>query len=278
MMAPVEKTMPAWTLPHQWDTGDGVIRWNVFGRGPALVLLHGTPFSSFIWRDIIPVLARKHTVYIWDMLGFGLSDKHSPDISLARQAQLFMGLLGHWGVPAPSVVAHDVGGVVALRAALVHGASFHDLTLLDVASITGWGVGGFFQTVHTHPAVFEQLPDWATDALIEAKIRSGSHVGLRPDALRFYLEQWCTPQGRPAFYRQYAQGGEEHSAAFQARLGALAMPLHVIWGAEDKWLDLNYAGRLVQALPPHARFSVIEGAGHMVPEDKPGALIELLLG
>ncbi|WP_051299669.1 alpha/beta fold hydrolase [Arthrobacter castelli] len=268
--------MVEWTLPERWDAGDGEVHWGAFGEGPAMVLLHGTPFSSFIWRDIVPVLARDHTVYVWDMLGFGASGKDSLDVSLRRQATIFVDLLQHWGIETPRVVAHDVGGVVALRTTLLHEMTFRSLTLIDAASVTGWGSGGFFQAVHAHPGAFSELPDWASDALVDAKIRSGSHMGLRADARQAYVDQWATPEARLAFYRQYAQGGEEHTGELQDLLGSLTVPLHVIWGAQDRWLDLDYARRLVEALPRQTRFSVIEGAGHMVPEDQPGALLQLL--
>ena len=268
--------MTEWTLPEHWDTGDGVIRWCASGDGPAIVLLHGTPFSSYIWRDIAPVLARDHRVYVWDMLGFGESDKHAQDLSLRRQTSIFVDLLQHWGIESPRVVAHDVGGVVALRATLLHDVPFQSLTLVDAASMSGWSAGSFFQSVHAHPDVFSELPDWASDALIDAKIRSGSYMGLREEAHSTYVGQWATPEGRLAFYRQYAQGGEEHTAQLQDLFMSLTVPLHVIWGAEDRWLGLDYAHRLAKALPAHTRLSVIEGAGHMVPEDQPGALLGLL--
>lgn len=268
--------MAEWNLPCAWDTGDGDVRWGVSGEGPPLVLLHGTPFSSYIWRDVVPVLAQEYTVYVWDMLGFGASDKTAKDLSLARQTTIFTELLREWGAEAPRVIAHDVGGVVALRAALLEGARYRALVLIDAASVSGWGSGGFFQTVRSHPDVFAELPDWATDALLEAKIRSGSHSGLRPEALRAYLDQWRTPEGRGAFYRQYAQGGEEHTDDLQSLLSSLDMPLQVIWGRKDQWLGVDYAQRLMAALPSHADLSVIDGAGHTVPEDEPGALIRLL--
>lgn len=268
--------MSDWSLPEWFDVGDGTVRWNSVGDGPALVLMHGTPFSSYIWRDIAPVLARDHRVYVWDMLGFGRSTRTAPDVSLRQQATIFVDLLEHWGVSVPRVVAHDVGGAVALRATLLHGVAFESLTLIDAATVSGWGAGGFFQTVHQHPEVFEALPDWASAALIDAKIRSGSHVGLRAEALASYTGQWTGAEGTRAFYRQYAQGGEDNTDELQGRLRLLDIPIHVIWGADDAWLGVDYAQRLVTALPDHARFSIIDGAGHMVPEDRPGELLRLL--
>ena len=66
------------------------------------------------------------------------------------------------------------------RTALLAGVQFRQLELLDAVSVSGWGAGGFFQTIKDHAAVFQQLPGWATAALIESKIRTASHLELRP--------------------------------------------------------------------------------------------------
>ena len=46
------------------------IAWGTLGEGPPLVLVHGTPFSSQVWRRIAPWLARRHRVYFYDLLGY----------------------------------------------------------------------------------------------------------------------------------------------------------------------------------------------------------------
>ena len=121
-----------WQVGEEFTTADGVVRWASFGSGEPMVLLHGTPFSSFIWRDIALALAKARRVYVWDMLGFGQSDKNEgQDVSLGAQGRIFAALLEHWGLSQPSVVAHDVGGVVALRAAIIEAVMFHDLTLFE---------------------------------------------------------------------------------------------------------------------------------------------------
>jgi hypothetical protein len=57
---------------HRFDGQE--VAWGRMGDGPALVLIHGTPFSSQVWRRIAPLLARRWTVYYFDLLGYGLSD------------------------------------------------------------------------------------------------------------------------------------------------------------------------------------------------------------
>jgi pimeloyl-ACP methyl ester carboxylesterase len=270
-----EIAMPKWAVAEEFDTGDGVVRWTSFGQGEPVVLLHGTPFSSFIWRDIAPALATARTVFVWDMLGFGQSDKHEgQDVSFAAQARVFSGLLRHWNLNEPSVVAHDIGGAVALRAILAEGARYRDITLMDAVGVDGWGPRGFFQVIQENPDVFAELPDWATEALIASKIRTGSHLGLRAGVLEAYLDSWRGAEGRAAFFRQYAQA--EDTDEIQDRVADLPTPIRIVWGREDRWLSLDYAERL-RARLPDAEFTVIEDAGHAVQEDAPGQLTSYLM-
>ncbi|MYS50826.1 alpha/beta fold hydrolase, partial [Streptomyces sp. SID6013] len=69
--------MSAWPLPESFPSASGTVRWNRLGTpdGRPLVLLHGTPFSSYVWRAVARSLARDHLVFVWDMPGYGLSEK-----------------------------------------------------------------------------------------------------------------------------------------------------------------------------------------------------------
>src|SRR5919198_270556 len=103
-------------VPNTVMTVEGAVRWGSFGRGQPLVLLHGTPLSSSVWREVLPGLTSFRQVFVWDMPGFGKSEQRATqDVSLAAQARVFAQLLLQWSLPAPAVVAHDVGGVVASK-------------------------------------------------------------------------------------------------------------------------------------------------------------------
>jgi pimeloyl-ACP methyl ester carboxylesterase len=102
-----------WTLTKTYPSVAGEVRWQRLGdtdRQP-IVLLHGTPFSSFIWRNIAPALAARTHVYVWDIPGYGSSEKFADqDLSLDMLCHVFVELLDHWNLTAPTVVAHDSGG------------------------------------------------------------------------------------------------------------------------------------------------------------------------
>ena len=61
----------AWRLGERQGTSVGEVAYGVFGEGPPVVLVHGTPTRSYLWRNVAPVLAERNSVYVYDLLGFG---------------------------------------------------------------------------------------------------------------------------------------------------------------------------------------------------------------
>ena len=109
-----------WNLRYHFDVDGRTVAWDCWGRGAPVVLLHGTPWSSFTLRRLIGGLAADHEVYTFDLPGYGQSDQQPGDVSLEVQNGVFAALLDHWGLDRPSVVGHDFGGATALRTLLLN--------------------------------------------------------------------------------------------------------------------------------------------------------------
>jgi pimeloyl-ACP methyl ester carboxylesterase len=264
-----------WTLDEEFHTPGGTVRWTVLGRGDPIVLVHGTPYSSYLWRDIAPALALIRRVYVFDHLGFGSSEQRDDqDLSLAAQAQNFTRLLEHWGLSSPSVVAHDIGGAIALRALLLEGADYRDLTLFDAVSGGEWE-RGLFRLILKNADLFDQFPPYAHEALVASHLRHATHVGFRPGVLEAFLAPWRGLEGQAAFYRQYSQINQVDTMEYEHLLGAMSLPVHIIWGREDRILPPEYAEWLHDRVP-HARLSWIADAGHLLQEDAPAQLLSHL--
>ncbi|POX42547.1 alpha/beta hydrolase [Streptomyces sp. Ru73] len=267
-----------WQLDRTFRSSAGTVRWARLGPEDAepVVLLHGTPFSSYVWHGIAPALARRHQVFVWDMPGYGASEKHAgQDVSLAAQGRVFTELLAHWGLGRPAVVAHDFGGAVALRAHLLHGAAYRRLALVDPVALAPWGTP-FFRLVGAHTAVFEQLPPALHRGLMREYVRSASHRGLRDDVAEELVRPWTDEAGQAAFYRQIAQADQRYTDEIQREYGGIDIPVTVCWGTEDTWIPVARAHELAAAIPG-ARLELIPGAGHLVPLDAPVPLYSALL-
>lgn len=266
------------TAPRSFPVPGGEVVWTKEGSGPAVVLCHGTPWSSALWDGIAGDLARDVTVYRWDMLGYGRSTMADGDVSLRAQGEIFAALLRHWrehdAVSEPHVVAHDYGGAVALRAHLLHGSGMRSLALVDVVALAPWG-SDFFRLVREHADVFVQLPERLHRALVREYIRGAAHQDLEETALDNLVQPWTGPLGQAAFYRQIAQADQRWTDEVQERYAEVTVPTLVAWGVEDAWIPVDRAERLAAAIPG-ARLLLVEGAGHLIQLDEPETLTAIL--
>ena len=189
-------------------------------------------------------------------------------------AQAFAALLRHWGLDRPQVVAHDLGGLVALRAHLVEQAAYASLFLVDVVAIPPSG-SPFFRFVQEHPALLAQLPAYIHDAVVRAYVADASHRGLAAGDLDELVEPWRGPVGQAAFYRQIADYDLVLLEDNERHLGDLELPVRILWGAEDTWIPLE-TGRRFAGLVPGASLTEVPGAGHLIQYDAPVPLATAL--
>lgn len=101
--------MIEWNLKQTFIFEERPVKWDVQGSGSPLVLAHGTPWSSFNLRHLAEGLSDNFTVYYFDLLGYGQSDKSNADVSLGVQNRLLDALLDYWGLDQPLIAGHDFG-------------------------------------------------------------------------------------------------------------------------------------------------------------------------
>jgi len=266
----------AWDLSGVFTFEQQPVRFGSMGSGLPVVFLHGTPFSSLVWRHIAPHLAPHRQVFYFDLLGYGRSEMRAgQDVSLGVQNRLFAALLNHWGLRSPDVVAHDFGGATALRAHLLNGCDFRSLTLIDPVAIAPWG-SPFVRHVRAHEQAFAGLPSYIHAAILAAYIAGAAYCQLPSDVMRLYVEPWQTPHGQAAFYRQIAQMDQRYTDEVEARYGEIRCPVTILWGKEDAWIPVE-RGRALANRIKHARFQEIPNAGHLMQEDTPEAIVAALL-
>jgi len=168
-------------------------------------------------------------------------------------------------------VAHDFGGATALRAHFLNGRDYASLTLIDPVAIRPWG-SPFVAHVRQHEAAFAGMPAYLHDALLDAYLRTAIARPIAAEELAPYKAPWLGETGQIAFYRQIAQMDLKYTDEVEPRYGALRCPAQVLWGTEDQWIPIE-TGRRFHAMLPEARFIEAPGAGHLVQEDAPEAIL-----
>ena len=267
--------MMAWKLDESLETSAGTVAAGRCGSGPALVLAHGWPWSSFSWHRIIPPLAERYLVHWYDMPGYGRSDT-APDqrTSLDVQGKVFAEMLAQWGLERPIVVAHDMGGATTLRAHLLHGCDFERYVLMNVVAMRPWG-SAFFDHVGRHVDAFLGLPPPIHRAVVEAYIKGALVNDIGSGDLGKLVEPWLSEAGRASFYRQFAQADEKYTTEMEPLFGAIRCPVRVIWGEDDPWIPLA-RGKALHALVPQAAFETLPGLGHLPQLEAPDLVLERL--
>ncbi|MGK9169981.1 alpha/beta hydrolase [Inquilinus limosus] len=263
------------TLDRRFEFRGQAVAWGAIGDGPPLVLLHGTPFSSQAWRRIAPLAASRRRVYVFDLLGYGQSEQRDgQDVSPAVQTVLFAALLREWGLEEPEILAHDFGGMTALRACYLEGCRYGRLTLVDPVALAPSG-SPFFRHVAAHEAAFAGLPDHAHDALLRVYIQGAARNPLTEEAMGIYMRPWQGETGRPAFYRQIAQMDDRYLTEIEPRYAAMGWPVEILWGEQDAWIPIAQGERLAAKLTG-GRLTRVPDAGHLVQEDAPEAIVAAL--
>ncbi len=250
-------------------TVDGIeIAYRRAGSGPPVVLLHGIPTSSRLWDGVGADLAVDHDVIAPDMVGFGESAKPlDRDVSITAQAGYLAGLLDALGLDRIALVGHDIGGGAAQVFAVDHGERLAGLVLIDAVCFDSWPVPEMKAIRASAPLTSKLPPDWVTRAL-EVGLRREVANSEAHDSLAASLRAWDgDADALAAFFRNAEALDSRHTEAVAPRLGTIAVPTQIVWGANDRFQDPSYGERLRDAIPA-AEYSTLD-AGHFVPWEGP---------
>ncbi|MGY1715516.1 alpha/beta fold hydrolase [Geodermatophilus sp. SYSU D01106] len=292
-MTPMTPDIPGCTRTRVPGTDGVELSVAVLGSGPALVLLHGFPQTSLMWRLVAPALAADHTVLCPDLRGYGASDAPGvtgPDTYSARtMAADVVAAARALGHERFALAGHDRGALVAVRAGLDSPDAVTHLCSLDVLpTLDSWDIlSGVRASVAWHlylmaqpPGLPEAMITATADAFFGSFLDGWGREDLFPADVRAeYLR--ASRERVPSIvadYRASAGVDLEHDAADRAAGRRLTMPVTVLqqdWGAA---LGFD-AAALWRAWAPDLDHRTV-AAGHFMAEEAPdvvvGALRDLL--
>ncbi len=254
------------------------------GHGEPVVLIHGTPSSSYIWRNVAPKLVEtEHKVHLFDLLGFGASERpfdQAVDTSVSGQVPILKDLMPHWGLESAHIVAHDIGGAVAQRFCIFHPNLAKTLTLIDSVSFDSWPSK---RTNEQMRAGLETLIK-KSDAEHRAHFREWllstveQKETFASGSLESFVDLISGPIGQGSlFQHQVAHYDHRHTSEISDRLAELsAMPVQIIWGENDAWQVVDWAHKLHAAIPG-STLHVLPQCGHFAMEDQPDRISDLVI-
>ena len=239
---------------------------------PPVVLLSGGLTSSYVWRQLVPLLSPWMRVIAPDLLGAGESESPaSADFGLAAHADSVRALLGELGVERFALAGHGRGGGVAQLVALESDVAA--LILIDSVAFDAW-------PSKTILDMRERLGD-ADDAFVRSWFETlfergmGHRERLSDADLAEFRRPFEGPEGLERFVRVASDLDGRGLVGIEHLLAELEIPALVLWGEDDAFLSAELAERLGEALP-RAAVALLPGCGHFLLEDAPETVAPLL--
>jgi pimeloyl-ACP methyl ester carboxylesterase len=236
------------------------------GSGAPLVFLHGAG-GLFDENPFLDQLSRRYHVFAPELPGYGGSSGEELLEDMLDFTLHGWDVVAALGLREPHLVGHSMGGMIAAEMACVAPRDLAKLALVSAA--------GLWMDEHPIPDIFTLLPYQLAEALFHdprqgAALLTGGLDWNDLEALkRFYL----------ANARRMAVAGKllfpVPNRRVSKRLYRLRAETLVLWGESDRLIPPVYAARWA-ALIPSARVVRIEGAGHMLPYEQPGAVVGAL--
>src|ERR687891_2394333 len=154
------------------ELGEHFVSYVDEGKGSPIVLLHGIPTWGYLWHGLIPKSAKTHRVLAPDLIGFGYSDKSDRfDRSIARQAELINDWMDTIAVQRAHIVAHDIGGGVALRLATLFPKRVMSLCVMNTVCYDSWPIEAMLQ--FGHPETYRKLSASTSLTLLKKALKQG---------------------------------------------------------------------------------------------------------
>ena len=258
----------AWKLRRRITLSSVEVAYDVLGYGPPLVLVHGTPTRSAIWRNVVLRLADRFSVYAYDLPGFGQSERREGlGVSISNQARVLAELVEALGLESPYVAGHDIGGATVLRAHLLEDVPFGCIALIDSVALRPW-ITPTTTHVKAHLDVYMTMPTATFEAIVASHLRTATHRPMDGPTIETYLDQWKGEPGQKLYLQKDAQLDERDTADFEPLLPSIAVPVRIVWGENDAWLPPAAAERLHELIPT-SDLILLPDTGHFAMEDSP---------
>ena len=265
----------AWRLEQRATTTRGQMAWDVLGNGPPVVLVHGTPSRSVLWRDVASLLAERFEVYVFDLLGFGQSERYAQqEVSIRIHGEVLAELVQAWGLEAPTLVGHDIGGAAVLRAHLLEGTPARNIVLVDAVVLRPW-ITPTTRHLKAHLDVYRSMPTHIFREVAAAHLRTATEQPMEPAVFAAYFDQWEGERGQQLWLRNVGGFDEQDTVDFEPLLDGMQTPTRVVWGEQDRWLPVEVSATIQSRLPQADRV-VVPAAGHFSPEDQPNGVAEAI--
>lgn len=250
------------------------------GKGETIILLHGWPQTSYVWRKNFPELSKNNRVIALDLPGLGKSEK-ADKYDTKNIATLIDKFVDSLKIDKFHLVGHDIGSWVAVAYAMSFEHKLSSLTVID-AGIPGLIDAAVFQPQNTNKIwqfyfhAVDEIPEFLTDGkekeylswyfTKKSFIKSAINEN---DLLIYYNDYKGTMTNGFDYYRAFNESSKQNQS-FNKKL---TIPILAIGG---RFALAEQVGNAMKKIADNVHTEIVEECGHYIPEEQPEQLNKLI--
>lgn len=248
--------------------GENFISYREYGErsSESIICLHGIPTWGYIFHDLAERLSKNYHVLVPDLPGYGFSNKRDNfDRAIDKQEAYLIQWMEAMNIEKATLIAHDIGGGVALRMAVSHEERIEKLCLMNSVCYDSWPVEMIIQL--GHPSMKKFSPKVLTGFLKQG-LKQGFEHSPSKEVLEAIVAPWTTEEGMISLIRDASALNTNHTTEITSLLPNIKLPTLLLWGNKDRFQKLDYARRLERDIP-NAHLKEVDKARHWVMLDQP---------
>jgi pimeloyl-ACP methyl ester carboxylesterase len=271
------ETTPIEELAGEQDKFIGVnghtIHYTKQGTGKPLILSHGFAGSTYTWRELIPLLADHYTVYAYDVLGFGLSDKPSDgDYTMKAHGDSLIGFMDAHNLPSATLIGHSMGGVIVAYASLAAPSRVDKLVMIEPGFYTD-KTPAFLKYMY-FPLNRIMARQFYTRSMTERFLLASFYdkSKVTEEVVDAYMIPTRTPNVLDALaHMMVTVGGQKYPGVSER----ITHPTLIVWGEREPGVLAGTAERLNGEIEG-STLTPVEECGHYIQEEKPQELAKII--
>jgi len=250
-------------------TDQGILHYEVYGRGRPVILLHGWLGSWGLWKETMTELGKTHRTYALDFWGFGESDKKRSTYAVQDFVSLVGQFMEQMGIDHAPLIGHSMGGTVSLSVALQYPQRVEKVVIIG-SPITGSSLAFPLKLAGYR---FNAFVLFNLFGLFRQVMRLASPSICRDPRFPDMMDHDLSRTTLESFLISIAT---LRRTDLRPRLGDINIPMMGMFGDRDNIVNPNQ-GQVLREGVPHARIERFSNAGHFIMLDEPQLCIQKIL-
>ncbi|MBA9028566.1 alpha/beta fold hydrolase [Peribacillus huizhouensis] len=236
---------------------------------PPVLLLHGVPESSLVWRELFPcIMSCGYRTIAPDLPGFGHSEPFDEPSTWKRFEQFVSDFTTALNLDKFHLIVHDWGGLIGLKWACDHPENILSLFVSNTTLSEDYKWHPLAQIWRTPSSGEEIMKKMANHLQFQTEMKK-TIPNITDKTLEDFYRVFRTPESSIVILDLYRSGNLEKVKTYNEKLNRFKIPVTIIWGENDPYIPFEFAYKLKNDGLPHANVHIIQNAGHFLQIEVP---------